>query len=110
MYVSLIGTAGCVWYRAALTVLAALSLLSIPPPRPPNRQPHPWLSWTGGRRQDTSDAARALFKKNQGNASFKENDFQQAAVFYTESLLLGLSLARAFCPFLSFAARPSSPP
>jgi len=39
-------------------------------------------------KEDTSDAARALFKKNQGNASFKENDFQQAAVFYTESLLL----------------------
>ena len=37
---------------------------------------------------DTSDAARAEFKKSQGSASFKEGDFQQAAVFYTESLML----------------------
>ena len=70
------------------------------------REPAPFLYMyfltAGGRRQDTSDAARALFKKNQGNASFKENDFQQAAVFYTESLLLGLTLSLSHAPSVSF--------
>jgi len=38
--------------------------------------------------EDLSAAARAKFKKDQGNASFKAGDPQQAAVFYTEALLL----------------------
>lgn len=32
--------------------------------------------------------ARVAFKKNEGNAAFKEGNYQQAAVFYTEALTL----------------------
>ena len=32
--------------------------------------------------------ARVLFKKNEGNAAFKAQNYQQAAVFYTEALTL----------------------
>lgn len=33
-------------------------------------------------------AARVLYRKNQGNDAFKENNYQQAAVHYTEALTL----------------------
>jgi tetratricopeptide (TPR) repeat protein len=33
-------------------------------------------------------AARVVFRKNQGNEAFKENNYQQAAVHYTEALTL----------------------
>jgi tetratricopeptide (TPR) repeat protein len=37
---------------------------------------------------DCSDSARARYRRDQGNEAFKLGDFQQAAVFYTEGLVV----------------------
>ena len=48
------------------------------------------LAETAGRggEDDCSDSARARHRRTQGNEAFKLGDFQQAAVFYTEALVL----------------------
>eukprot|EP00286_Rhodomonas_abbreviata_P020284 CAMPEP_0181303596 /NCGR_PEP_ID=MMETSP1101-20121128/8650_1 /TAXON_ID=46948 /ORGANISM="Rhodomonas abbreviata, Strain Caron Lab Isolate" /LENGTH=191 /DNA_ID=CAMNT_0023409195 /DNA_START=116 /DNA_END=692 /DNA_ORIENTATION=+ len=38
--------------------------------------------------EELTPEARVAYKKEQGNASFKAGDFQQAAVLYTEALLI----------------------
>jgi len=37
---------------------------------------------------DISPEAKATYKKNEGNLAFQEENYAQAAVFYTEALVL----------------------